>query len=100
MFRGDISVRRVWVLVTRLLEEPWSRLRRAKLGEKWLGYGRDESRFDDLLDHIKLLISATARNPRAKLKNPVERPEFAAAPTRTIADMGGTLAGLAAQINS
>lgn len=44
-------------------------------GEKWFGWDLHTSLTADLIDAINFQTSATAVNKKAKLKQPVERPE-------------------------
>lgn len=78
--------------MARLAVEPESLWRAQELGgEKWFGWGLQASYLADLVDSIQFQTSATATNKKAKLKNPVERPDPKAKPvevrSKSVSDM-------------
>ena len=78
--------------MARLAVEPHSLWRAQELGgEKWFGWSLETSLQADLIDSIGFQTSATAVNKKAKLKNPVERPDPKSKPvevrSRSVADM-------------
>jgi len=78
-FYEAVKAPRVDVLqqcMARLAVEPGSIWRAKELGgEKWFGWSMQSSLQADLIDAINFQTSATATNKKAKLKNPVERPD-------------------------
>lgn len=91
----------LWQCVQRLPYEPRSLWRAQELGgEKWFGWDLPTSLLADLIDAVKFQTSATAVNKKARLKDPVERPDPKKKPVEdkpsTVADMrwGDALAAL------
>ena len=78
--------------MARLAVEPHSLWPAQELGgEKWFGWSLETSLQADMIDAIGFQTSATAVNKKAKLKNPVERPDPKSKPvevrSRSVADM-------------
>lgn len=78
--------------MARLSVEPESLWRAKELGgEKWFGWSLQTSLQADQIDATNFQTSATATNKKAKLKNPVERPDPKSKPvevrSKSVSDM-------------